>query len=758
MTPPPDDNGQSTPNAEEMNNPAGDSVDPLQWLESLAARQGANPEEFITSADLDIPEPDADAVVDEPGYVDYDPFGSGSAGSSGPASEAAPSSEESEAASVSSDSQPTEDVDPLAWLESLARRQGANPEEFVTEANIEVPEVSADVEIDEPGYTPYEISSTPKSQPTPPPEPEPAPEPAAQQEELTPSEAAAMLGLDTDELTPAPAEAAPQPEPAAAAPTDPLSGSVDPLAWLESLAKRQGAKSEELITAADIDVPEPEAGAAVDEPGYVDYTPFSEEAEAAEEGAIAQPPAAEPSPPPEPEQVPAAALEEEGPSAGDTLAWLEGLAAEAEQAPEAPPAPVATGDPLAGLSTEEIEQRAARGELTAEQMEAWLRRQAESLAQHRAEAATAFEEGTLPPPEPAEIPGWLQEAMPEEGAPATEPAPLVEEITEPPQPADLPDWLEEKAPAEADSELMELLGESAPEAEAAPAISGLTEVSPEEIYEDSWAAALEEEYTQQLQPAEEEPEWYRTALEDPERQAALEAELAAQEAAAAEAPAAEEEEAAPPEPAELPDWLAEAAPAEAAAEDMPDWLDETIPEAPRIDIDQWLAEEAPAEEAAAADMPDWLTEPVEVEEVPDWLAEAAPEAPAPAAEEAPVEAPPEPVSAPQPVSVTVETALPEGEAYAELRTRLEANPDDHAARLELARALNRNNELAACLGQYEALVGAEAMLSEVEADLRALADAQPAVPQVRRILGDALMRLGRLQDALDTYRAALEQL
>src|SRR5438874_11290902 len=48
---------------------------------------------------------------------------------------------------------------------------------------------------------------------------------------------------------------------------DPLGG-IDPMAWLESLAARQGAKPEELTTAADLDIPLPPEGTVIDEPGY----------------------------------------------------------------------------------------------------------------------------------------------------------------------------------------------------------------------------------------------------------------------------------------------------------------------------------------------------------------------------------------------------------------------------------------------------------------------------------------------------------
>ncbi len=42
------------------------------------------------------------------------------------------------------------------------------------------------------------------------------------------------------------------------------------MAWLESLAKRQGVSNEQLTTTADVDIPIPE-NAQVDEPGYVPF-------------------------------------------------------------------------------------------------------------------------------------------------------------------------------------------------------------------------------------------------------------------------------------------------------------------------------------------------------------------------------------------------------------------------------------------------------------------------------------------------------
>lgn len=721
MTLPPDDG------PDDLKKAIGD-VDPLKWLESLAARQGANPEEFLTSADLDVPEVDPSAVVDEPGYSDYDPFG-GSRPEEKPVPPPATPSPGPEAG-------PPPDVNPLAWLESLARRQGANPEEFITDADLEVEEVSPDAVVDEPGYTPYDASAP---EPVAPPEravppervapPRPAKAPLRRDGELTAEEAAALLGLESTDLRPVEAEleaAEAEPTPV----TDPLAAGVDPLAWLESLARRQGAPSEELITAADLEVPAVPAGAVTDEPGYVDYSPFSALTDRAEE---------------EEETFPAEiAAAEPLPSGDDTLAWLEGLAAAQETA-----APAAS-DPLAGLSDDQIERMAAAGELSVEQMEAWLRRQVDSLARAREMGAMAEEE--LPPAEPASIPDWLQEARPLPGAqPVRPPEPVL-------GPVEIPDWLQTPEPVEDDSALLRILAEAAD--------TTLEQEEPPVELEDSWAMALEAEYRERQQPSAEEPEWYRAALEDAERQAELEERLAAAtapiaEPVAQELPPAEEQ----PEEAPMPDWMQEAA---ASLEEMPAWLTEEIPaaEPAATPVDNWMADVGLDSNTAA--IPGWLLEPV-----PEPVAVAETPAPEPVVAETPaVETPPPAVSEPMPappraepapipaaiLQVLLNTSIPEGAAYDIFRKRLAADPGDHATRLALARRLLLDNNTAASLSHYEALAFAEALLPDLEHDLRALVQRQPALPQVRRVLGDVFMREGRLQEALETYRAALEQL
>src|SRR5262249_4026295 len=86
-----------------------EGIDPLAWLESLAARQGANPEELVTGGTLDLPEAPAESAT------------------SGEYSMFAASSENADSAMAPESA--------LSWLEELAKEQAepvvdvpANPE------------------------------------------------------------------------------------------------------------------------------------------------------------------------------------------------------------------------------------------------------------------------------------------------------------------------------------------------------------------------------------------------------------------------------------------------------------------------------------------------------------------------------------------------------------------------------------------------------------------------------------------------------
>jgi hypothetical protein len=727
-------------------------------------------------------------------------------------------------------------VDPMLWLESLAMRQGARKEELVTSADLDIAEVSEDTEVDEPGYVPFEGSRSARETQSAAsvgegPGPESAEielEPVAETfEEITPPE------LELEEGA-ADLEAGPLPEMPEFAETGfateeaDILGGADPLKWLESLAKRQGAKAEEFITSADLEIPEVPEGTAIDEPGYVAYSPLSilpsdQEIELPEhaEEEIEQVLSGF-----ESELVEESLLiseQEAVESVGASFSWLEDLAAEpdedlvqflavddeaagglaAEEAAEstlpAEPEMTPAGDVLAGMTDEEVAYAQAHGLLTGEQELAWLKRQAAKLAEARqSQEMAALSEEELEPAEPVEqLPDWVMGMRPEdEQEAALESDELEADLELPAEVVELTDWLQEPE-AEAAIDLPELVETGAAElsldadVESLWADTGEEEFVPAEetvpeselvaflegklvpTEPDPLAEALDAEFDRKLEGDESEPEWYTDAV------AKIAAEAPAVAEAEVELPAAEE---VPAEPVltpgsqgEMPDWLVEKGEEVGVAavgdSDIPSWLQGTReePTAVMADVPSWLTEgldEQPVAEAGAA--PDWLSEFDRMpEETPEPEAAVAVE---PEPESAPVEQPgPPPVKAEEPparaamaepavpASAKLES-IPEGELFDEYRRRLQENPNDHPNRLALARALRTSQELTSSLNQYETLLEASQLLQDVSDDLVTMVGDHPDVPRVRRLLGDAYMRSGMLQEALDAYRSALDQL
>jgi cytochrome c-type biogenesis protein CcmH/NrfG len=93
-----------------------------------------------------------------------------------------------------------------------------------------------------------------------------------------------------------------------------------------------------------------------------------------------------------------------------------------------------------------------------------------------------------------------------------------------------------------------------------------------------------------------------------------------------------------------------------------------------------------------------------------------------------------------------------------LRAHLRARPRDHAARLNLARALWQAGLYADSLEAYSQVLRTGRFLEEVLADMEAHVAERPHDPVARRVLGDAYMRAERLADALAEYRIALDLL
>ncbi len=855
MVPPPDSTGDEFPDFDSMT-----PEEQMAWLESLAKRQGVQDDELTTAADVDVPVPE-DAVIDEPGYV---PFSEREAAAKRPARsepepepepEPPPAVEELEP-TVFEEPEPEELVgEPVSELddEALALEEELDA---LAEAGDEGDPMqwlgSLAIESDEEMVGEVAAEEAEGAEPDILPEPEPEIAPAHAEIFAPEPDSSAESETVAEETVADTVEAA-----AAGADDDPLGG-VDPMLWLESLAKRQGVQDDQLTTTADAAIEDVPEDAVIDEPGYVPYDIVAGGPRPATSRTDEEPePAPEPEPEPEmmaePEHEPvpeeadllaelspepdvsladwpeepapevAAAMPEEveDGEADAGLGWLEDLAAEPEgedvddvlafdddlfgdlgtalspAEPEAPPveATVAGADPLAGMTDEEIAQAQVEGRLTGEQELAWLKRQAAKLAAARESepvepAAVAGDE--LPPAEPGELPPWLQEIREEtEGEAEDEgmPSALLEETeAEIDETVEMGEWLDE-APEEEALDLSELeldadedvesLWSETPEetgqpAEAADHDSELVaflegDYVPDEP--DQLAEALDAEYERRLAGDDSEPEWYTEAVER-----AAEDEDAEPGQAIVEPPVPEEsteEVLAEAAPVDMPDWLKETG-GEVSAEDqadMPAWLLESDDELADVtsaeEIPDWLTEDVSEDEAPSAEeVPDWLAEEVEEEVEPSevisaeaepHLAEAAP-APEPAAED-PAPPPPTPaVTAPEVAAPVGEALIPDGELFDQYRARLDENPNDFASRLALARALRANVQLDASLDHYEMLIEAAQLLQDIGDDLGGMSQEHPDLPRVQRLLGDTFMRRGMLPQALEAYRRALEHL
>lgn len=730
------------------NTPNFDTMSPeeiMAWMESLAKRQGAN-EGFTTAADMQVAEIDPETVeIDEPGYV---PYGK----------------------------------DPKKWAEEEAARKAARPAPIPA---ITPPQPARPASI--PPAPPLRPAAPmtppqpaqPAAQAPVPPAPKPAqPEMPAGQNALSWLESlAADQGGDLPELdlsslaadiTPAaPPAAASKPavnpldwlesltqgqeEPQAEQPApaheaaDPFAEGVDPMSWLESVARRQGVKHEELTTPADVSVPAPEEAGSIEGPGY---TPYSFDALGLGSRQPEETPAAE-TRAPEAEAEPA---ELEDPSA-----WLDSLASAQGFTPEAMRGVPVTPDEEP--DDEDIQAALARGaDIPHDQMERWMSRQLE-LGAMREEPEAEYDPDA--PAVPAELPDWLIEqvgaaAPPEDVVkpPVPQQPALIDLISEPPPVSDIPDWLRDEPAAESD---LDDIFASTQEESPAPLVSifEVPSVEPDVVEQDPWAEALEYERQQDVSAL---PDWYVQNINDPERRAAVDQRLAGEpelmDEPLEEVELPTEENLPQGQPEALPDWLEgalvgtdeEVAFAE-LDEETPDWLQEEA-ELPAVD-------EVPVElvDEADTDIPDWLRS-VDVDEVPDWLKETI-SPPAAAAIPPPT---PAPVVLPQPVISQPIAAAPQPIPPGPAAAPPAAAQLDASATLTDARASINNQDIDGGLSHYEALIRMNADLDAVSADLTRLVEKVKTNPAIYRVLGDSLMRQGKLQAALDTYRKALNQL
>jgi len=513
--------------------------------------------------------------------------------------------------------------------------------------------------------------------------------------------------------------------------------------------------------------------------------------------------------------------------------WLEEIATSGptepseKQPPEETVLPPTAEAPewLTGLGPEPIgDEEAAPSVPPAEQPPDWLA----GLREQFTEEVKAPEEALTPAAEEvatpalAEVPDWLQEIAPSEAAPAEAVFPPAEEAVAPPV-EEAFDWTASGEP-EAPPEAIAAVEKAPPVEEATPAWleeEGVPSGDEALAWLEQLAAGKEEELRTQAQ------------AEAETRMAEIMGRAVPTQPPPVEAAPEEPAPAIPtPAPAEIPDWLQEMAPSEAApaeaafppaeeaitppVEEAFGWTAFGEPEAPPEAIAAVeevppekvtapLVEEAvaavkkapPVEEAAPPRMP----EPAYLEEVqapPMVEFPAVEEIPSPeeipAAEMAPpteevrwgavLEVPPEEkeaeVVAPVPVVEEIPgvvemeivepfefeeiTAPPEvaiveapAEPFAAERAHLKEHPRDYETWLTLARALWQAGERQEALKTYTRVIRAGKLLASVIADLEEYVEQWPDT-STQRALGDAYMKHGRLQEALDIYRRALDTL
>ncbi len=702
----------------------------MRWMESLAKRQGASDEQMMTAGDMDIPEIDpATAVIDGPGYVP--PEGSKAAKEMAQPKPAAPPAKPVTTAPAPVTKAPEPVISkPVAPPPAPPVQQPAAELTLMDFLKDTAPSKPAEAEpvglsfleslVADQGDLSFDLSGL-----------------GADLGGAKPVEAAPAAGANPldwlDSLTRADA-----PEQPAAIAAD------DPINWLESLAKRQGASDDELMTSADQSLPSLD-GLFDEGPGYTPYT-FETP------GMMLKSPDA---------VIPVTPFSDDA-APPDPAAWLDELASSASNKVQLPPP---------SKPVEDIQSRLARGEkIPHEEMEAWMHNQLLQGAEREEPDELVGDYDPDAPPVKAELPDWLREQVGDVPAnleePPPTPAPVIPldfKIIEPPEPANMPDWLKEEEPDSADLDNIfaavptqdNWAQPAAPAPVMARADSTAIDIDPT----DPWVEALEREYAE------------KHGQQQPTFEAAP---VSAAPPAAPAVVSALQDAALPPEtelplgqPDSIPAWLSgvlgepvvEATPAapaflldelagDAGMDELPDWLS--------MDVGG-VAEPSPVvvEEPLSAD---WLSGlDVSDEEIPDWLkatiAPPEPEvvvaAPAPVVPAAP---PPAPVIAPPAAAPIVPAAV---------RTYIPAAPPANfsvPAALSEARSFAQGNDVENSLGRYEMIIRANAELDTVVSDLSQLVEKHKSNPSVYRVLGDGLMRQGKLQAALDTYRKALNQL
>ena len=377
----------------------------------------------------------------------------------------------------------------------------------------------------------------------------------------------------------------------------------------------------------------------------------------------------------------------------------------ARTAPLEPAKPLEEAPAIAAVIEPEAETEIAEGLITEEATEI-VEPAAEAELPDWLKVMRPTEEAVAETPE-SELPEWLRAMRPTEESPELGLAALIEEeeteiaVT----PADeLPDWLRTQQPVETAFEGVgaETEETAAPVAETAVALGALSVLGGERPGEVEHEPAAQD---------------FAAAL------AALEQAIEQPGAASTAQPSAF-----PQPPASLPlDWWVQTA---------ADTGEEPLSELPQPYLSP-RARAAEKEKAAAAEYVS-IQETRPERKLPQT---------GPLRRTGPLAVPQTgPLGTPEPAAVSAEVET--------LLSRIYQNPEDHAARLDLARTYWATGDRAGAYAEYLVLVNAGEYTKETMADLETVVEIYDQTDW-HRMLGDVYMKAGRLASALEQYRSAL---
>lgn len=427
-------------------------------------------------------------------------------------------------------------------------------------------------------------------------------------------------------------------------------------------------------------------------------------------------------------------VEAEALSGDEALAWLDKEVAEQGVSPEEIVSEVLKPDqppvPASPIPAPDAEAEP----VSADELPAWLRD-----VEAQQEIARALEAPGEPSDE-FDIPeleieeeelAWLDDALKAEEAAAGELGDLLKEIdeeearpavpvAEKPEEEELPAWL---------------IGEEEPAAAVPPAPAVPPPPPPEPVAEEAEEEELPAWLVGEEEPAVAAPPVHAAPPPSPEpvaeeaEEEELPAWLVGEEKPAAEVPLPAPEPVVE-EPAVAPPVPPSPAPAEEAP--LPAWL-----QVPAEPVDAGLDEFLKAAEPAGVAPPE-----------PSPVAETPPPAPEPT----PPPAPPVPSPAvPEAISIKPTSLLPEYQREADVVAQ------DFDTWLNSARQNLATGDINSAVSAYETLVRSGQMLDEAIADLQNLIATKAVTEGVYRVLGDALVARGNLDEGLKMYQKALDQ-